>query len=305
MQGNGRTDASGAGRNRNGQGAATPEGRLTMQLDHYNIAIRERPYIDILDLALRVFRAHAGPLLVLWAVGATPMIVLDRWLLADLRDFDFQSASAYMLLMTMLVVWQVPLAMAPATLYLGQAVFVGRPDPKAVARDFRDMLPQLVLYQGLVRAVLLLLVVTWPMLFTARAYLSEIILLERNPLRSRTPETMTTMRRCRNLHAAQTGDLFAQWIGAAAVGLMLLLSIWFSIWCVGVVLSGNIEWEDSMFGIYFEVALWLVVGFFGLVRFLGYLDLRIRREGWEVELVMRAERARLSPEMAGLEERQG
>ena len=42
------------------------------------------------------------------------------------------------------------------------------------------------------------------------------------------------------------------------------------------------------------LAIWIVVGYFSVVRFLSYLDLRIRREGWEVELRMRAEGARLT-----------
>ena len=46
------------------------------------------------------------------------------------------------------------------------------------------------------------------------------------------------------------------------------------------------------------IAVWLVVGFFTVVRFLSYLDLRIRREGWEVELSPRAEAARLAGGLA-------
>jgi hypothetical protein len=42
------------------------------------------------------------------------------------------------------------------------------------------------------------------------------------------------------------------------------------------------------------LAMWIVAGYFCVVRFLSYLDLRIRREGWEVELRMRAEAARLT-----------
>ena len=34
-----------------------------------------------------------------------------------------------------------------------------------------------------------------------------------------------------------------------------------------------------------------------VVRFLSYLDLRIRHEGWEVELLMRAEALRLATQM--------
>ena len=39
----------------------------------------------------------------------------------------------------------------------------------------------------------------------------------------------------------------------------------------------------------YPATLWMVAAYFTVVRFLGYLDLRIRREGWEVELLMRAE----------------
>jgi len=42
------------------------------------------------------------------------------------------------------------------------------------------------------------------------------------------------------------------------------------------------------------LALWFVAGFMTIVRFLQYLDLRIRQEGWEVELRMRAAGARIS-----------
>jgi hypothetical protein len=37
-----------------------------------------------------------------------------------------------------------------------------------------------------------------------------------------------------------------------------------------------------------------VIGFFAIVRFLSYLELRIRAEGWEIELLLRAEAARLA-----------
>ena len=41
-------------------------------------------------------------------------------------------------------------------------------------------------------------------------------------------------------------------------------------------------------------AMWTVAAFFAVVRYLSYLDLRIRREGWEVELQVRAEAERLT-----------
>jgi hypothetical protein len=49
-----------------------------------------------------------------------------------------------------------------------------------------------------------------------------------------------------------------------------------------------------MYTTYYHLLLWAVVGFTTVLRFLSYLNLRIRREGWDVELQVRAERARLS-----------
>ena len=42
------------------------------------------------------------------------------------------------------------------------------------------------------------------------------------------------------------------------------------------------------------LAMWLVAMYFTVVRYLCYLDLRIRHEGWEVELRLRAEGVRLA-----------
>jgi hypothetical protein len=53
----------------------------------------------------------------------------------------------------------------------------------------------------------------------------------------------------------------------------------------------------SIYTFYYPLALWLVVGYLTVVRFLAYLDLRIRREGWEVELMMRTEAARLTRQL--------
>ena len=62
-------------------------------------------------------------------------------------------------------------------------------------------------------------------------------------------------------------------------------------------LADEWEWNGVVFTFYYPLALWIVVGFFAVARFLGYLDLRMRREGWEVELMMRAEAARLERQL--------
>ena len=277
---------------------------MSVQLDTTRISIRERTFVDVLDLALHVIRAHAWPLAAALAVGVLPMMLLNAWLLGPrVQTLPVGGPpTEYMWLMLCLVLWEMPLATAPLTLYLGQTLFLERTRPGRIALDLLKSLPQLLLLQVVLRAVLVAVVVTWFVLFASWPYLNEVILLERNPLFRGRRGQMSTSRRTRVLHGGYTGDLFARWLGAAVVGTLLLLSLWFSIGALrSVLLEQGVWyevwergfWDRPMFTLYYPLALWLVVGYLTVVRFLAYLDLRIRREGWEVELLMRAEQARL------------
>ena len=108
---------------------------------------------------------------------------------------------------------------------------------------------------------------------------------------------MTTNRRMTALHSGSGGDLFAQWLIAMLVGVVLFLSVWCSLILPGGPAAGSMGRGPLVYTLYYPLALWTVLGFFAVVRFLGYLDLRIRREGWEVELMMRAEGARLERQL--------
>ena len=271
-----------------------------LQLDKTRIAVREREYVDVLDLALRVIRVHAGPLVLAFAAGVAPMLLLNGWLLAGYAEFDFEWTFpfVYPFYMVLLIFLEAPLATAPATLYLGKATFTDRPEPREILREFRDSLAQLLLYQGLLRV--------WHFRWT---YLNEVILLDRNPMRRRAAGGMSTLERSRVLHRVQNVDPASRALPALIVGGTLFIAIWASIFIVrGMLLgqwglvgflwalaSGQWEWSflKPMFTFYFQLSIWIVVCYFTVVRFLTYLDLRIRREGWEVELWMRAERARL------------
>jgi len=271
-----------------------------LQLDKTRIAVRERAYVDILDLALRVVRVHAGPLVVAFAAGVVPMMLLNGWLLSGYARYDFEWSFplVYPFYIVLLIFLEAPLATAPATLYLGKATFTDRPQPREILREFRESLAQLLVYQGLLRV--------WHVRWT---YLNEVILLDRNPMRRRAGGGMSTLERSRVLHKAQNVDAAGCGGPALIVGAMLCVAVWSSIFIVrGMLLgewglggflwalfSGQWEWRflRPMFTLYFPLSLWIVVCYFTVVRFLAYLDLRIRREGWEVELRLRAERARL------------
>jgi hypothetical protein len=270
-----------------------------MQLDRNRIVIRERGWLDLLDLALRVIRVYAWPLIVTLAIGVVPLMLLNAWLLAGLAEphFDESFPADYLWYMLLLVVAETPLATSLATLYLGEAVFLERPGVRNLARGFFRALPQLILFQVLLRAAFIPLVVTWFVPFAVWPYLNEVILLERNPLRRRRRGRMTTFRRSMALHGGSIGDLFARWLASVAFGAMLFFALWLTMQCLAALLLGERNGEGLTYTLYYPLALWIVAGYFTVVRFLGYLDLRIRNEGWEVELMMRAEGARLSRQL--------
>ena len=83
-------------------------------------------------------------------------------------------------------------------------------------------------------------------------------------------------------------------LASLLIGGALVASFWLTLWTVISQLSGRWHSLETAYAWYLPIALWMVIGFFAVVRFLSYLDLRIRREGWEVELMLRAAATRLA-----------
>ena len=129
----------------------------------------------------------------------------------------------------------------------------------------------------------------------------------KKPARSRARHRRSRSdKRSAHLHGPYSGDLFVRWIGAAAIAVLLVcLVIYTAVLAQGVLITdwpihfsledgdvaSNLDWFKLQ--VVYPACLWLVVVFLAVVRFLSYLDLRIRHEGWEVELLMRAEALRL------------
>ena len=255
-----------------------------MQLDKTRITIRERSYAELLDLAMRVAWTHAFPLAASLAVGVVPLAALNAWLLWGWRsaDFDWGFPATYMTLVACLTAVERPLATAAMTIYLGKAMFHQRPSWREVFADLRQSLGRLLLVQGLFRIAFLL-----------RPFANHVLLLERNPLVGRDPAVPSFRKRVGRLHADNGSEvsrallvelpLEGIMIGVCLVCLALTIAL----------LSNDFEWDRAYCTVAFPAVLWGVVGFFEVARFLEYLDIRIRREGWEVELLLRAERDRL------------
>ena len=300
---------------------------LTAMFVHQTeISIRERGKRELFDLALHVARRHFGPLALALVLGAAPFVAFNAWALAPIAEYDEtdifggDERDSYITYMTLLVFLEAPLATSLMTIYLGQVLFRARPTARQLVREFRRSAGQLFWYQGVVRGTCVALVaaafndwrdftlmpefVVWCAALWAlaargfRPYLNEVILLERNPRRAERGSTMTTARRNAALHAGFAGDSFVQTIGAGMLGFLTAGSLWLTISNMRALLFNVVDADRATFTVVLPIALWTTVWFLAIVRFLGYLDLRIRREGWEVELRVRAEAATMTRTVA-------
>lgn len=271
-----------------------------LNFDDTHIVIRERGYAEIMDLALKVIRLHLGPLVMAGLVGVLPWAMLNLFMLRQMAtDWDvWDNPSGFIYFVLMVVAVQTPLATAPITLYLGQVTFLDRIDGRRMLRDFSQSLPQMLLH-ALLRAVLAVTFIGLMLPYGFRPYLSELILLERNPMFPGKNNQMTTRRRSRNLHGNSGGDLFGNWMASMAIGALLITALVGGLSAGVSQLAGYEASMEQAVLVLYPACLWVVMGFFAVVRFLAYLDLRIRREGWEVELKMRSEAARLAKGMVG------
>ena len=131
-----------------------------------------------------------------------------------------------------------------------------------------------------------------------RPFVNEIIFLERNPIRSQQTGTITIGRRSSSLHTPSSADMIGRFVMVSVGSIVLVLGVILTVW-FGQALATN-DWTISQVMVKFFVPLaaWLVAVQATVVRFLGYLDLRIRREGWEVELKVRAAAAELKEQVA-------
>lgn len=280
-----------------------------MQHDKARVVIRERGFGDILDLALLLVREHAWQFLAASLAGILPFYLLNSWLLDRLLADDvptFGQAWWYLYWSVTLAVLETPLATAPLTLYLGQAMFLEKPSLGRIVRDLWQSSGQLVLFQLVFRGLLMPCIPLWLIHFLGWPYLNEVILLERNPLigddpRNRTiPEekkTRGTWARSSQLHRNLRGEVMARWCLSLVVGSMLAAAVWGSLLVLHHVFAGFREPGAYLYTVYFQLAMWIAISYFTVVRFLSYLDLRIRTEGWEIELAMRAEAARMARQL--------
>jgi hypothetical protein len=300
-----------------------------MQLDNTRIAIRERNLLETLDLSFRVLREFWKPWLICSLLAILPLAALNavlvNWMAYDL-DFSEPSDFPFRYFWTMLVFiyFEAPLASIFVIAYLGPAVFMENPKIKQVVWDALKQFPAIILCQFLFRGVLplwllaltfdrmdpanvnywvefgLICVLMLPYVTILRAfrpYINEIIVLEKNPLRAKNPQVITVGKRSSHLHGPYSNDLFVRWMGTVLATLVITGMVGVTTFFLQSILFATDGLNWIIVYIWYPAVLWTVVSLISVVRFLDYLDLRIRHEGWEVGLLMKAEALRLKPSL--------
>jgi len=286
-----------------------------MQLDKTQIAIRERALTEIYDLALIVMRRYWWRIVQAIAISAIPFSIMNAIILWPLKgDLAVnETAAMFIYLMTILVYLEAPLVGLTITLLLGDALFHDKPDFKRSISGMWPVLPRIFwivfVLRGILPGMILAFIVTIEeeffgftflifllgyaiLLRTVRPYIGEILVLEKNPVFSGKKGIITVNKRSSSLHQPNFGDLIVRAM-MSSVSILLTLSIVLNVFGLRGYVFGRWDWDPEFLFIWYPASMWLVVAYMSVVRFLSYLDLRIRREGWEVELVLRAEATRM------------
>ena len=98
-----------------------------------------------------------------------------------------------------------------------------------------------------------------------------------------------SLGRSRAISRGFEGELFIRWIGQIVLGATFALCFRMGAETLGSVLGGGeLTWDqpglDDLGDLLFQAGVWIAIAFFAVVRFLSYIDRRIRLEGWEIEL---------------------
>lgn len=296
-----------------------------MQLDRTHVAVRLRTLSEIGDLALVMIRRYPQTA-VAFAAGAGGWAAIDLvllgWIPLEQYEYGLSDEEAlpelwrYVFWMAALVFLQTPSAGALMTCYLGQAVFEERPSRREVWRETVRFWWRWVAALGIQRLAIpaaLVAAMRWgqpatfwgdvliPMglvlsaawLRATRPFVPEMLLLERCPLRGDSPEVITVRRRSRALHLPLAGDNFGRFLAVALVMAGLFGSLFYTLMFLRGIAFGQWNYLNLVvLLVIYPLALWAVAYVSVLIRFLVYLDARIRLEGWEVELAMQAEAMR-------------
>ncbi|MDB5337076.1 MAG: hypothetical protein JWN70_2695 [Planctomycetaceae bacterium] len=259
-----------------------------MRLDRARFVIRPRGILESLDLAFLFCGRHWWGLLVAAACGIGPAMVVNRFLSTDEESRVF--------VLFVLMIMEAPWVMAGITLYLGQIAFTDRFSWRLAWRMFWRSWLQLFVFQTIIRGLCVTICVTAPVGYVALYYMNQIILLEQTPVgRTWGRRTALNTRNLGQIIQMICIELLVFSLGVfVASGILRTLSaLWrdrFS-WTEQLLMmvDSHESWMLALEGWETQLACWLSLAFITVWRYTTYLDCRVRREGWDVELRMRSQ----------------
>ena len=292
-----------------------------MNLDHTYIAIRRRSILEIVDLSFHVIREYFLPLSVLWMVGIAPFLLINYFLIGwlGLDYYDTENITLYFFLTSLLVIVQSQVATLPITIFLGKSMFEQNPGVwQTIVATIKTNL-FIIWTHGILRMVIPAILLTmlinpqasdvtaiaatlWLSIMVGfavlirviRPFASEILCLEKTPVLQKKEGQITYGVRSFSLHRAASGELHGRgFILLSFIVAPLTLTILGTLLTIDSTLNLTTDYETLPAVIYGPLACWLMAGIMAVVRFLSYIDIRIRQEGWEVELRLRAEAMRM------------
>jgi len=292
-----------------------------MDLENTDIEIRERSLSQRLDIALHIVSRYPLDLLKYGAMGIVPFFVLNIVVIQGLDSvgfWEFRYWASKWFLVWALTLFEAPLATAPLLLFLSQKIFRQQIRTAFIFKEIGRRALTLFLVHGLFRLNivwlamivlayqtesleffifwLVVMCVCGPVFWWLRPYVDCIIFLEQLPIWAGFNKP-TIGKRSRVLHGFSQSEVFSESV------LVSLLTCFFAFGLYGIFLwiyfgifqeTITLNWFSWTF---FAWALWIPLILTTLVRFLGYLDTRIRLEGWELELRMRSEGAKHSAKL--------
>ena len=260
-----------------------------MKLEELQVEIRPRSPGQTVAIAARMLQHRPGPILVAWLFYSAAVIALSALLLVV---WELHPVWCWLIVPVL-----APLFSTPLVTTIGHLVFSPKVGFRVAAREtIRRFFPFALLFVAnrvIVLLGLCLLIVPGLYLWRSSWFLGPIVCLEGSSLGA-------SFRRGRRFAIGFHGHVLAHAANDAALLAYLALSLaWLlhflnaNVFGLSFAYLGNLTILPAYYHMLGLCGFALAAPFVTLVWFFVYLDVRTRKEGWDLELAFRARAAQL------------
>lgn len=268
-----------------------------MRLTDLQVEIRSRSVGQTVAMAMRLLQERAGRLFWAWVAYSLPLLALALLLLLGT---DLSPWWVWALVVALAPAFSLPMVVAVGHLLFSPTVSLGRIFAES-AKHFFAHLAVLLLQRLITAAGLVAAVVPGLYLWRAGWFLGPIVVLERAGLGA-------SMRRGRHfasgfhglvlVHMLNAAGTLVYWTGALAA----LLHFFIKLIGLNVAFVGDLAHYDGYAHLLGLAGFCLAVPLVTLIWFFVYLEVRTRKEGWDLEIAFRAKAEQLTSSAAAATE---